>query len=352
LCSSPGVFLQAPFYFKESLNLFMQTKWQPTASIATLRERAELIKTIRLFFEERTVLEVDTPILSHSTITDVHLEAMSTLHTNPMDDQQSKLWLQTSPEFAMKRLLCAGSGCIYQICKSVRDDEVGKKHNPEFTMLEWYRVGFDMQALINEVDMLLQATLDSKAVHQMTYQQVFLKYLNLDPFNDSIIPLIDVCKQHGFDNIVNEIDTNNCSQIDIDTLLQLLFSHCIEPNLGDVHPVVITHFPKSQAALAKLCSKNRSTALRFEVYFKGMELANGYEELQDADIQAQRMQDDNRVRSALGKEIKPIDTLFLDALQSGLPQCSGIALGLDRLLMLKLDLADINEVISFSIDNA
>jgi lysyl-tRNA synthetase class 2 len=329
----------------------MQAKWQPTASIATLRKRAELIKTIRHFFEARDVLEVDTPVLSHSTITDVHLEAMSTLHTNPMDGKKSKLWMQTSPEFAMKRLLCGGSGCIYQICKSVRDDEVGKKHNPEFTMLEWYRVGFDMQALINEVDTLLQATLDTQEAHQMTYQQVFLKYLDLDPLNDSIVPLIDVCKQHGFENITDEIDSNNCSQIDIDMLLQLLFSHCIEPNLGDVQPVVITHFPKSQAALAKLCPKNRATALRFEVYFKGMELANGYEELQDADIQAQRMQDDNRVRSALGKEIKPIDTLFLDALQSGLPMCSGVALGMDRLLMLKLESADIKEVISFSIDN-
>ncbi|GBL05182.1 elongation factor P--(R)-beta-lysine ligase [Glaciecola sp. KUL10] len=330
----------------------MQINWRPTASINTLRERAQLLKTIRYFFDVRNVLEVETPILARSTVTDVHLEAMSTIHTNPMDNKQSKLWMQTSPEFAMKRLLCAGSGCIYQICKSIRDDELGKKHNPEFTMLEWYRVGFDMQSLIDEVDLLLRETIGTSAMRQMTYQQAFVEYLGIDPLSLSIDTLVHECIKHGFENIVESVNLENNQQTDVDMMLQLLFSHCIEPRLVGDSPVSISHFPKSQAALAKLCPMLPDTALRFEVYYKGIELANGYEELQDAQIQKQRMEEDNRIRNAIGREKKPIDDLFLDALMIGLPKCSGVALGVDRLLMLKLGFTDIRKVISFSIENA
>lgn len=346
--------MQTSFYIdiKSLLILNMQDKWKPSASIDTLRTRASLLSCIRRFFESRGVMEVETPILSHSTVTDVHLEAMSTLHTNPMTGKQSKLWMQTSPEFAMKRLLCAGSGCIYQLCKSIRDDEVGKRHNPEFTMLEWYRVGFDMQLLIDEVDMFLQATIGSKSLQQMTYQQAFINYLDFDPFAIDINTLVELCKQNGFANISTDVLATNNSGHDIDILLQFLFSHSIEPYLGSKQPTAITHFPKTQAALAKLSPDNPNTALRFEVYIKGVELANGYEELQDPEVQRQRMDEDNQTRLAIGKQTKAIDTLFLDGLVAGLPACSGVALGVDRLLMLKLGLEDIKHVISFSIENA
>lgn len=326
--------------------------WRPTASIEVLRKRAGYLNKIRAFFEARDVLEVETPALCAYSVTDTHLEAMQTLHTHPGNTQASQLFLQTSPEFAMKRLLSAGSGCIYQISKSFRDDEVGKQHNPEFTMLEWYRVGFEMQALIDEVADLLSLVLECEGYEQLTYQQAFEQFLSVDPLNISFEVLVELAHQHGFETVTDSMDLSQALQTDRDCLLQLLFSHCIEPSLGSNIPCVVTHFPMSQAALAQQSQDNPKTSLRFEFYVRGIELANGYQELQDATVQKVRMEQDNRDRQALNKATKSIDPYLIDALQSGLPACSGVAMGIDRLMMLSMNKSHIRDVMAFCIDNA
>jgi len=331
--------------------------WRPTASISLLKQRANLITSIRRFFAERDVLEVETPALSHHTVTDVHLEAMQTVHTDPTSSDKRVLYLQTSPEFAMKRLLAAGSGCIYQICKSFRDDEVGNRHNPEFTMLEWYRVGFSMQDLIDEVAQLLLVTLkcfDTSDIRQITYRQLFIQSLGIDPIADKLPALIKCADRHGYENLTKDmVLSNTASQIaDKDMLLQLLFSHCIEPTLGFDKPCVVTHFPESQAALAKVDDEDSNVALRFEVYVQGIELANGYEELINARLQYHRMVQDNQTRTLLSKTTKEIDAHLICALEHGLPQCSGVALGVDRLMMISSHSSKVADVMAFSIENA
>ncbi len=247
----------------------MSTDWQPTASIPQLRQRAALIARIRQFFAQRNVLEVDTPAMSHATVTDVHLHTFQTQFVGPGYAQGSPLFLMTSPEFHMKRLLAAGSGCIYQLGKAFRNEENGRYHNPEFTMLEWYRVGFDHHQLMDEMDDLLQLVLQCGAAERMTYQQAFSTVLGVCPLEGTMAELKSVAARLGLSDIAE-------AEEDRDTLLQLLFSIGVEAKIGQQVPAFVYDFPASQAALAKINQNDPRVADRFEVYFKGIELAKRF----------------------------------------------------------------------------
>ncbi|EJL6395992.1 elongation factor P--(R)-beta-lysine ligase [Vibrio navarrensis] len=318
----------------------MSTDWQPTASIPQLRQRAALIARIRQFFAQRNVLEVDTPAMSHATVTDVHLHTFQTQFVGPGYAQGSPLFLMTSPEFHMKRLLAAGSGCIYQLGKAFRNEENGRYHNPEFTMLEWYRVGFDHHQLMDEMDDLLQLVLQCGAAERMTYQQAFLTVLGVCPLEGTMAELKSVAARLGLSDIAE-------AEEDRDTLLQLLFSIGVEAKIGQQVPAFVYDFPASQAALAKINPNDPRVADRFEVYFKGIELANGFHELDNAQEQLRRFEQDNRKRVEMGLVEQPIDYHLIAALQSGLPECAGVALGVDRLIMLALGCDHIDQVTAF-----
>ena len=323
----------------------MHTPWQPAASLELLELRAKLFGQIRQFFADRAVLEVDTPALSHATVTDRHLHTFKTEFVGPNYANGQALYLMTSPEFHMKRLLASGSGCIYQICKSFRNEESGRYHNPEFAMLEWYRVGFDHHQLMDEMDELLKVTLKVKSTYRMTYQQAFLSQLGICPLEASMTELEESAYALGLGDIAKD-ETNR------DTLLQLLFNLGVESQIGQEQPVFIYNFPASQAALAKISPQDPRVAERFEVYFKGVELANGFHELDSAAEQLKRFEDDNLMRQSLGLPEQPIDYRLLEALEAGLPQCAGVALGIDRLMMLANQADHIEQVLAFPFDRA
>ena len=319
--------------------------WQPTASIELLKQRANLICQIRQFFSERNVLEVDTPAMSHATVTDIHLHTFQTHFVGPGYADGRQLYLMTSPEFHMKRLLAAGSGCIYQINKAFRNEENGRYHNPEFTMLEWYRVGFDHHKLMDEMDELLQLTLKCGAADRMTYQQAFISVLAVCPLESSMAELKVVANRLGLSDITAAED-------DRDTLLQLLFSVAVEVNIGQDVPAFVYDFPASQAALAKINRNDSRVADRFEVYFQGIELANGFHELDNPAEQLARFEQDNMKRIEMGLHAQPIDFHLIAALTSGLPECAGVALGVDRLIMLALGCEHIDQVTAFPFPRA
>ncbi|EHH1245479.1 elongation factor P--(R)-beta-lysine ligase [Vibrio parahaemolyticus] len=318
----------------------MQTNWQPTASIEQLRQRATLIAAIRQFFAERQVMEVDTPAMSHATVTDIHLHTFQTEFVGPGYADGSKLFFMTSPEFHMKRLLAAGSGCIYQINKAFRNEENGRYHNPEFTMLEWYRVGFDHHKLMDEMDDLLQLVLKCGAAQRMTYQQAFIDVLGVCPLEGSMSELKSAASKLGLSDIAEPEE-------DRDTLLQLLFCVGVENKIGQDVPAFVYDFPASQAALAKINPQDHRVADRFEVYFKGIELANGFHELDNPKEQLARFEQDNAKRIEMGLKPQPIDYHLISALEAGLPDCAGVALGIDRLIMLALGCDHIDQVTAF-----
>lgn len=319
--------------------------WQPSASIAKLQQRALLLASIRQFFAERQVLEVETPAISHATVTDVHLHTFQTDFIGPGYADGSHLYLMTSPEFHMKRLLAAGSGCIYQIGKAFRNEENGRYHNPEFTMLEWYRVGFDHHDLMAEMDALLQQVLQCEAAEKMTYQNAFLQVLGVCPLEASMQQLKVVGNELGLSDIAEPEE-------DRDTLLQLLFSVGVENKIGLQVPAIVYDFPASQAALARINKQDPRVADRFEVYFKGIELANGFHELDDAKEQLARFEADNQKRVEMGLSPQPIDHHLIAALEAGLPACAGVALGIDRLIMLALNCDHIDDVTAFPFPKA
>lgn len=323
----------------------MQTSWQPTASIEQLRQRATIIASIRQFFAERQVMEVDTPAMSHATVTDIHLHTFQTEFVGPGYADGQQLFFMTSPEFHMKRLLAAGSGCIYQINKAFRNEENGRFHNPEFTMLEWYRVGFDHHQLMDEMDELLQRIVNCGAAERMTYQQAFINVLGVCPLESSMTDLKIVAGQLGLSDIAEPED-------DRDTILQLLFSMGVEHKIGQDVPAFVYDFPASQAALAKINAKDSRVADRFEVYFKGIELANGFHELDNPKEQLTRFEQDNAKRREMGLQPQPIDLHLIAALEAGLPDCAGVALGVDRLIMLALGCDHIDQVTAFPFPNA
>lgn len=308
--------------------------------LTELHQRARLLAKIREFFNQHGVLEVETPLLSHSSITDPNLHSfMTQYHTTCK--QSDTLYLQTSPEFAMKRLLASGCGSIYQICKAFRNTEYGHQHNPEFTILEWYRVGFDHHKLMSEMDEFLHFILDSAPAEKLSYHQVFKKYLEINPHTSSIHELQKCALKNGL---------NNISELDRDGWLNILLSQFIEPYLGKNRPTFIYDFPTSQAALAKISQNSPAIAERFEVYIDGIEIANGFHELTDAKEQRQRFLSDLQKRRELNLPEIPIDENFLIALDENFPNCAGVAVGVDRLLMILMRTKSIRDVISFPID--
>jgi lysyl-tRNA synthetase class 2 len=319
--------------------------WAPSASIETLKQRAVILRTIRDFFYARDVMEVETPSLSGASVTDVHLASFNTTFIGPGHAEGLPLFLQTSPEFAMKRLLAAGSGAIFQLCKAFRNEEAGSHHNPEFTMLEWYRPGFDEFALMDEMDELMQLILTVDPAQRLTYQHAFKSVLGLDPLTAGIEQLQQLACEHGFADIANN-ETHK------ETLLQLLFCMKVEPTIGQDKPCFVYHFPASQAALAQICKHDERVAGRFELYYKNMELANGFNELTNASEQAKRFDEDNVYRAANNLKKIPMDTRLIAALEHGLPQCAGVAMGIDRLVMLATGNKKIKDVIAFDVQRA
>lgn len=322
--------------------------WQPSSPISNLLKRAKLIMQVRQFFIDRGILEVETPILSSASVTDVHLSSFHTQCYKPGETAHcggKTMSLITSPEYHMKRLLAANSGPIYQIVKCFRNhEEMSRYHNPEFTMLEWYRIQFDMMQMINEVDDLLQYILDCEPADHLSYQNAFQKYLDIDPL---------IATQEQLVKVVLDLNLGfDAEKEDKDTLLQFLFTFGIEPHIGQERPVAIYHFPASQAVLAEISREDNRVAKRFEFYYKGIELANGFKELTNAEEQQQRFENDNVIRRYKGLPPQHIDSYFLAALNAGLPECAGVALGLDRLIMLALDAKSIGDVMTFTLENA
>lgn len=320
--------------------------WQPSASWQAIKERADMQQRIRAFFALRGVLEVETPLLARAGVTDVHLHNATTCLQGPGMPTPTHFYLQTSPEYAMKRMLAAGSGPIFQICKVVRDNEISRRHNPEFTLLEWYRPGFDDQQLMAELDTLMQELLNTQPAQTITYQDAFITSIGVDPLltaNKSAV--LSALKTAGYSDAVDSEDH-------FDTILQLAMSVLIEPNLGQNRPCFVSQFPASQAALARIDEDDARVSRRFELFYKGLELANGFWELIDAQQQRARFVADNAARVALGLAAQPIDEAFLAALKHGLPDCSGVAVGIDRLLMLQLGTRDIADVLTFPVQRA
>lgn len=306
--------------------------------------RAELLARIRQFFETRSVLEVSTPVLSQAVGTDPSIEPMQTRYTGPAYPAGRELFLQTSPEFAMKRLLAAGSGAIYQIARAFRDGEYGPRHNPEFTLLEWYRPGFDHHDLMREVAELMCICLDEElGMEKISYIDLFERQFGWDPLETDVQKLAEAARMHGLhvDNLQHR-----------DQWLDLLMSLVIEPTLGRKGLTFVYDYPASQASLARLHGDDHRLASRFELYYQGVELANGFHELADAAEQRRRFEKDNRQRQHSEMRPLPIDENLLDALQCGLPDCAGVALGVDRLLMIQQGEASLNGILVFSLQSA
>ncbi len=312
--------------------------WQPSCSHEALKARAELYAQLRAFFSARNVLEVETPVISGAGSTDPFLDSLR------IEENETR-FLHTSPEFAMKRLLASGIGDIYQLCKSFRRNEFGGRHNPEFTMLEWYRVGWSLHELMAEISELVRGVLDCESPRHLTYKQAFIQVLGLNPFQANLDELRSACR----DNVAFD-----AGALDRDGCLGLLMSHCIEPGLGHDAPCFVMDYPASQASLARV-EKDKDGDLvgkRAELYFKGIELANAYDELTNASEQRARFAEDRKMRRELGLPDVNADENLIAALEHGLPDCAGVALGIDRLLMLKLGAERLADVLAFPYDRA
>ena len=307
--------------------------WKPTATTKTLKSRANLFFSIRKFFHEREILEVETPILGKTGVTDAYIDCFE------VDSAGETKYLQSSPEYFMKRLLASGSGSIYSLGKAFRAEEVGRYHQPEFTLLEWYRLDFNEHQLMKEVaDLISSLGIDSE--HQtIKYLDVFEKATSLNPHKAPLKDLQKLASVASNTDFFGE-DRNNC--------LNLIFSVCIEPKLPR-GLVFVYDYPECQSALAQLKKdpEGNHVARRFEAYLDQLELANGYVELNDPKEQMVRFSKDLIIREKLGKKIIPVDTDLLESMKFGLPVCAGVAIGVDRLLMKLLNLDQICEVIPF-----
>lgn len=312
--------------------------WKPSASMDALRQRALFLAAIRGFFTERAYLEVETPIMARFGVTDVYLNNIKASFRG------RDFYLQTSPEYHMKRLLAAGSGPIFQLARVFRDDELGRWHNPEFTLLEWYQLDVNHHTLMEETDLLLQELLQSKPMIKKTYQEIFWEKLNIDPFRASLREFQDLLKGYELDRVLPQNET------DRDQYLFLIMSHIIEPALAkEESPIAIYNFPASQASLAKI---NQDFAERFEVYYQGVELANGFHELTELKAQAKRFEWDQEIRQKKAQPFMESDHYLLSALEHGLPSCSGVALGVDRLLALALEKSSLASILAFDFSRA
>jgi len=322
----------------------MTTKWQPTASLEMLKTKARLLSKLRAFFDEKDILEVQTPLLSQAGNTEPTIESFVVQQKN------KKAYLNTSPEFAMKRLLAAGYGSIYQISPAFRQEEQSKRHNSEFTLLEWYRIGFDHHALMREVDELIYfvATDYIKLApsQHYTYQDAMIKFADIDPFDTTVTELKAATLTAG-------IEVIGLDEVSLDAWLDLLMCEVVEKNLPLNCPVFIYDYPSSQAALSKIRKgEYHDVAERFELYINGMELANGFHELSDAAEQEQRFHKDQELRKKNNQQSIPTDKHLIEAIKEGLPECAGVALGLERLLMVLTETESINDVLAFPFDRA
>lgn len=311
----------------------------PECPLDAVQQRAFLYQQIRHFFAQRKVMEVETPVISSHANTDVQIEVFQTQGITADADVG---YLRTSPEFFHKRLLAAGSGDIYEIAKVFRLGESSRRHNPEFTMLEWYRLDWTLFDLMDEVAVLMQSILGAfgwpKAeVKHITYVDLCQLHLGFNPITTQQDELNRCCQEHGYHG-----DAMSHSQC-----LDFLFAVVVEPKLNPIDLLFVYHFPASQAALAQINPEDPSTCLRFELMWQGLELANGYQELTDAEEQRQRFEQDNQVRSDMNKPTLPYDAHLLAAMAAGLPACSGVALGLDRLLMKLLKTDSLTGVLPF-----
>jgi lysyl-tRNA synthetase class 2 len=321
--------------------------WRSGASPDLLRQRAKLLGRIRAFFADRLVMEVETPVLAAAGVTDPQLENLETGFAMPGDACVRRLYLQTSPEYAMKRLLASDCGPIYQICKVFRNGEAGRLHNPEFTMVEWYRPGFGYRDIMEDTEDLLIYTLGIDQCRHISYRAAFLAHAGLDPFDaaDDVI---------GARAASLGLDAGSARGMERDDFLDFILSEQVAPQLGRDRPVFLCEYPASQAALARIIEAPGAApvAARFEVFIQGMEIANGFEELTDGDEQRRRFERDNARRRALGRKEKPLDERLLGALAHGLPDCAGVALGLDRLLMVQAGRRRLDEVLAFPLERA
>lgn len=311
------------------------TNWRPSASLHALQARASLYAAIRQFFSERHVLEVETPSLAQHGVTDLHIDCIAVPRYG---------YLQSSPEFHMKRLLASGSGPIYQIGKAFRDGESGSKHNPEFTMLEWYRPGFSLQDLIEECIVLLRSCLNITQTAQHRFRDIFFDVVGVDPIRSDIATLRHTAQSYDA----------HLPELDKPALIDWLMSCVVEPALPQHCINIVTDFPEWAAALAqkKADANGDIVAQRFEIYANGIELANGYLELIDAQEQALRFTHDNALRQQQNKDFMRPDQALLSALEHGLPQCSGVAIGLDRVLLVQQQAQSLADIIAFPNDRA
>lgn len=319
----------------------------PTASLENLRLRAQLLRRLREFFDGHGFLEVETPVLSADTVVDRHLDPFSVV-IQPASAVRSerRYWLQTSPEFGMKRLLVAGATAIYQVTRAFRQDEQGPLHNPEFTMVEWYRVGDGLAEGMQLLSDLGETLLGRGPAERITYCEAFKRYADLDPHTITNEALISAVKAAGIDAPAS------MSPDDRDGWLDLVLVERVQPRLGEKRPAILHDFPASQAALARVRPDDPPVAERFELYVAGMELANGYHELLDPAVLRDRNAESNRLRLADGKPSLPEDSRLLAAMEAGLPPSTGVAMGFDRIVMLAAGAQRLDEVIAFPFDRA
>lgn len=314
--------------------------WRPMAGPAVATNRAGLLKRAREFFDARGILEVDTPALSKIPVTDPHIESLSAGSA-----MEPELFLHTSPEYKMKRLLAAGFGDIYQICKVFRDGERGRHHLPEFTLIEWYRLNFGLQDIMRDtiefVSALLARSGLTSSVDFISYEDAFQKTVNFSP------QTLDIAELASSINVDEQL--THAIGDDADAWLDLVLAEKIIPEFAKDRLTVIFHYPASQAALARICPDDAVVADRFEVFYGSLELANGFVELTDADEQLTRFERDRMARRRNAAAIHPIDQELISALRAGLPPCAGVAVGFDRLLMLHEDQSDISAVTNFII---
>jgi elongation factor P--(R)-beta-lysine ligase len=332
--------------------------WRPTASREVLERRAGLLARTRAFFASRGVLEVDTPLLVNAAVTDVHIHSarVELEHLSP------GYFLHTSPEYAMKRLLAAGAGDIFQICHVVRAGERSRLHNPEFTLIEWYRVGFSLESLMSEVEALvrelLDTALDERSGERLSYRDAFLRELQLDPLTAGLEDLARLTHTIGYRAARSRGDSPASdageppSAAERDEQLELIMGALVGPKLGRGALTFVHRYPASQAALAQLDPHDPRVALRFELYCDGVELANGFQELASAAEQRARFQHDLQERRRRGLPVPDMDDRLLAALEAGLPGCAGVALGFDRLVMLATGARHIDEVLTFPTSRA
>ena len=323
--------------------------WRPGADLETLKLRAGLMARARAFFAARNVLEVDTPILSCAAATDPAIDSFATAYQGAGGAAGQPLYLHSSPEFCMKRLLATGCGPIFQLSHVFRNGESGRRHNPEFMLLEWYRPGFGPDALMDEVDellaQLLAGYLDYRRAKRVTYRQWFIDETGLDPWRDTPAAF----RSFAAANLASVPE--NMPDHERDPWLYLLLTHWLEPRL-DADALFVHDYPASQASLARIRHQPLPVAERFELYLRGVELANGFHELGDSREQAQRFAHDNNLRQAAGQAPMPPDQRLIAALGHGLPDSSGVALGFDRLVMLAAGLTDIDSAMPFSVQRS